>query len=46
MNLVARMKAWRRVRRIRVHREWLRQSRVILPKPALRCQHNSVEAVL
>ena len=39
-----RFMAWRKVRRLRRHRQWLRRSRVVLPKPDERCQRNSVEA--
>ena len=39
-----RFMAWRKVRRLRRYRQWLKRSRVILPKPDERCQRNSVEA--
>ena len=39
-----RFMAWRKVRRLNRYRQWLKRSRVILPKPDERCQRNSVEA--
>jgi hypothetical protein len=39
-----RFMAWRQVHRLRRYRQWLKRSRVILPKPDERCQRNSVEA--
>jgi hypothetical protein len=36
--------AWRKVRRLNRYRQWLKRSRVILPKPDERCERNSVEA--
>lgn len=40
-----RVKMWRKARRIRRYRQWLRQSHVIMPKPDASCRRNSVEAV-
>jgi hypothetical protein len=40
-----RFTVWRRARRVRLYRVWLRQSRVILPGPDPRCKRNSAEAV-
>jgi hypothetical protein len=39
-----RFMAWRILRRVRRYRQWLKRSRVVLPKPDQRCQRNSVEA--
>ena len=36
---------WRKARRLRLYRRWLKKSRVILPEPDPRCRRNSVEAV-
>jgi hypothetical protein len=44
-NVLNRFLTWRKVRRIRLYRQWLGQSRVILPEPDQRCRRNSVEAV-
>jgi hypothetical protein len=44
-NVLNRFLTWRKIRRLRLYRRWLRQSRVILPEPDQRCRRNSVEAV-
>jgi hypothetical protein len=45
LNVLNRFLTWRKVRRRQLCRQWLRQSRVILPEPDQRCRRNSVEAV-
>jgi hypothetical protein len=45
MSLFDRFLMWRKARRLRLHRRWLKKSRVILPEPDPRCRRNSVEAV-
>jgi hypothetical protein len=45
MSLFDRFLTWRRARRLRLYRRWLKNSRVILPGPDSRCRRNSVEAV-
>jgi hypothetical protein len=44
-NVLNRFLTWRKIRRLRLYRRWLRQSGVILPEPDHRCRRNSVEAV-
>jgi hypothetical protein len=43
MRFLDRLKAWRQIRRIRAHREWLRESRVILPSPDPACRRGSTQ---